>query len=115
MTRFVHSLTAAVLCIGLILTGCGQKKAASSDEAIANAKAMETTQQKVDYLVNQAEAFYESEQYKDAVESAQYVIRNLEKDSKEAREVLEKARKELGSAVEGVVKDLKKGIGDLGK
>ena len=113
MKKLIHHLATAMVCLSLAVTACGQKKVASSDDAIANARAMETTQEKVDYLIKQAEAFYESEQYKDAVESAQYVLRNLEKDSKEAREVLAKAQKELGSAVEGAVKDLQKGFGGL--
>ena len=115
MKNFLHVASILTLCICLILSGCGQKKAASSEEAIANARAMETAQEKVDYLIKQAEAFYKSEQYRDAVESAQYVLKNLEKDSEEAREILAKAQKELGSAVEGVMKDVPKGLGDLGK
>ena len=115
MKNFMHVASILTLCMCLILSGCGQKKAASSEEAVTNARAMETTQEKVDYLIKQAEAFYKSEQYKDAVESAQYVLKNLEKNSEEAREILAKAQKELGSAVEGVMKDMKKGLEDLGK
>ena len=107
----------SILGLFLLVTvaGCGQKKAASSEEAIANAGAMETTQEKVDYLIGQAEVFYNSKQYKDAVESAQYILRNLEKDSEEAEKILAKAKTELGSAVEGAMKDVKKGLQDLGK
>ncbi len=115
MKKFLRVRSILAFCLILILSGCGQKKAASSEEAISNARAMETTQEKVDYLIKQAKAFHDSEQYKDAVKSAQYVLSNLEKDSEEAREILAKAQKELGSAMEGVMKDVKKGLGDLGK
>jgi len=114
--KYVPHITSVLgLCLCLILVGCGQKKAATSEEAVSNARAMETTQEKVDYLIKQAEAFYKSEQYKDAVKSAQYVLKNLEKDSEEAREIIAKAQKELGSAVEGAIKDMKKGLEDMGK
>ena len=115
MKRLLHVASVFGLCLCLTLAGCGQKKAASGEEAVSNARAMETTQEKVDYLVKQAEAFYKSEQYKDAVESARYVLKNLEKDSEEAKEIIAKAQKELGSVVEGAIKDMKKGLKDLGK
>ena len=110
-------ITVAVISLFLILavSACGRSKAASSEEAIAEVKTMETVEEKADYLVKQAKAFYSSEQYRDAVESAQYVLKNLDKDSEEAREILAKAQKEMGSAVEGVVKDVTKGIRNLGK
>ena len=115
MKQIVSALSVAGLCLGLILAGCGQKKAASSEEAIANATAMETTQDKVDYLIDQAGAFYDSKQYEDAVESAKYILRNLEKDSEEAKEMLAKAQRELGSVVQDAMKNLKEGFEDLGK
>ena len=108
---------ASVLVVCLVLTsvGCGTKKAASSDEAIANADAMETIEEKVDYLIKQAKAFYNSEQYKDAAESAQHVLTKLEKDSEEAREILEKARKEMTSKVQDMIENIKEGFRDKGK
>ena len=106
---------ALIVCLALCSTGCGTKKAASSDEAIANADAMETVEEKVDYLIEQAEAFYESEQYKDAVESAQHVLSKLKKDSREAREILEKARKEMTSKVEDMIEDIRKSLPDKTK
>jgi len=115
MKRFLYVASVLGLCLGLVLAGCGRKKAASSDEAITNANAMETTQEKVDYLIKQAEAFYDSKQYTDAVESAKYILRNLEEDSEQAKEILAKAQKELGSVVGDAMKDLKKGFEDLGK
>lgn len=101
---------ACILCFALVAAACGPKKAASSEEAIENAKAMETTEQKIDYLISQAEAFYKSEQYKDAMESARYVLKNLEKDSQEAKEILEKARKEVGSVVDDMKESIQKGV-----
>ena len=47
-----------------VVYGC-TKKAASSQEAIESAKALPTMEQKWKYLVNQAEAFYNSKEYKE--------------------------------------------------
>ena len=115
MKQVFYVASVLAVCLVLVSAGCGTKKAASSEEAIANAGAMETVDEKVDYLIKQAEAFYESEQYKDASESAQYILSKLKKDSEEAREILEKARKEMTSKVQNMIKDIKEGFRDKEK
>ena len=99
-----------MLCAVMVwAAGCGQAKTGSSDEAIQNAKAMEApTEEKVKYLVNQAKAMYNSDEFQDTVNVAQYVLRYLDKDSQQAKDLLEMAKKDLMAAGEGAMADMKK-------
>ena len=115
MNKLLVVMFAGCLVVGLILTGCGEKKVASSKEAIQTAKAMETTQEKVDYLIGQAKAFYNSKEFQGAVDITQYILRYLDKDSQAARDLLDKAKSQLTAAAKGAVEDVKKGFGDFGK
>jgi len=96
------------LVFSLTLTGCGTKKAESSKEAIQTAKAMETTEEKVDYLIGQAKAFYNSKEFQNAVDAAQYVLRYLDRDSQEARKLLDDAKAALKAEARKAVEDAKK-------
>ncbi|MFH1771555.1 MAG: hypothetical protein ABH872_01950 [Candidatus Omnitrophota bacterium] len=106
-------------CIGI--TGCGNqgKKAQTSDEAINIAKAYEAVDQKVKYLISQAKAFYESQKFQHTLDIAQYILTNLDKDSKEAKDLLEKAKEALiartKEAIDAAAGEVKKKIGDIGK
>lgn len=108
-----------LMVLGLVLSftmvGCGPKKAESSSAAIETAKAMQTTEERVDYLVGQAKAFYSSKDFQDAIDTAQYILSYLDKDSQAAKDLLEKAKKALTEAAEGAVEDVKNKIGDFGK
>jgi hypothetical protein len=108
MKKLLVLFCVCILVFGMALAACGQKKAASSSEAIDTAKAMDSVEKQADYLVKQAELFYESKEYKDAVASAQYVLNNLDKESAKAQELVEKAKAELGGAVTNLLKGVKK-------
>lgn len=97
-------------CVGL--TGCA-KKAASSPEAISNAQTMQTTQQKTDYLVGQANAFVNSKEYQSAIDVAQYILSNLDKESREAKAILEKAKTKFAEAAKVAMADAQKELGGL--
>ena len=95
------------LSLGMFLgAGCA-KKSASASEAIQNSQALKTVQEKVDYLVQQADAFYNSKEFQQAVETAQYVLSNLDKNSQAAKDLIEKAKTQLQAAA-------KKAVGDVG-
>ena len=68
---------------------------------------METTEQKADYLLKQANAFYNSKEFQEAVNTAQYILRYLDKDSQQAKDLLQKAKEALASAAKGAVEDVK--------
>jgi hypothetical protein len=95
----MKKVTGLVVVMGLIcalvVSGCGARKAETSKAAIETAKAMETTEQKAAYLVAQAKAFYNSEEFQGSVDIAQYVLRYLDRDSQEARQLLEQAKDAL--------------------
>ncbi len=92
-------------CSVLFVAGCA-KSAGSSSEAIQNSQALNTVQEKVDYLVKQAEAFYNSKEFKSAVETAQYILSNLDSNSAKAKDLIEKAKTQLQAAAQKAVSDV---------
>lgn len=86
----------------VLLFGCGAKKESSGSAAIEKSNDMATVEQKVDYLVGQAKAFYKSDEYKEAIKLSQHVLSKLDGDSKAAQALLEKSKKELGSMAENL-------------
>jgi outer membrane PBP1 activator LpoA protein len=119
MRKDLSIIVVFCLVLGLGLVGCAQQKAASSGEAIEASKSMETVEQKVDYLVGQAKVFYNSKDFQQAVDVAQYILRSLDKDSQEAKNLLEKAKEALVAkaqeAVGTATEDVKKKLGSFGQ
>lgn len=104
------------LCSGFMASGCSQQpKSQNSSEAINTAKAMKTVQEQADYLVQQAKGFYNSKQFQDAVATAQYVLQNVDKNSQEAKNLLEKAKADIEAAAKKAVEDVKGKLGSFGK
>ena len=104
---FMALCMAASIC----MLGCGTKKEESASAAINVAKEMETNQQKIEYLVSQAKAFQKSKEFQGTVEIAQHILRYLDKDSQEARALLEDARNEIIKAAKSAAEDFKKNLG----
>lgn len=96
MKRSFFLIGLVMLALGLFFCGC-TRRAESSQEAIETAQAMETVEEQVDYLVNQAKAFYNSEEFQQAVNIAQHILRHLDRDSQEARSLLDEAREALAT------------------
>ncbi|MFH1656112.1 MAG: hypothetical protein ABH954_05840 [Candidatus Omnitrophota bacterium] len=104
-----------LLTASLSLVGCGPKKESSSKDAIAVAKSMETLEEKANYLIGQANAFYNSKQFKDAIDAAQYVLRYLDKESESAKGLIQKAKDAITAQAQKAAEDVKKGIADFGR
>jgi len=102
---------AAVSCATM---GC-TRKAASSAEAIRQSETMQTAGQKADYLIGQANAFLSSRDYSEAIKTAQYVLSNLDQNSKEAKAILDKARNKLSEQVNSMMEDVKKSMNNAVK
>jgi len=102
-------MIALILITSLSIVGCGPKKEESSKAAIEVAKTMETLEEKANYLVGQAKAFYNSKQFQDSIDAAKYVLRYLDKESQAAKDLLEKAKEALAAKAQ----DAKKAILDL--
>ena len=115
----------AVICLcvcfiaGVMVAGCGPKKASSSTQAIDTAKAMETVEAQKNYLIEQAKAFYNSDQFQEAVDVAQYVLTYLDKESQQAKDLLEKAKADLVAQakkkVDEAAASMKDKLGSMGK
>lgn len=111
-----------VVAVVVVMTGCGQAQkpqAANSAQAIQQTQSMPDVQAKVQYLVKEANAFLSSQKFDDAVNTAKYILSNLDKNSADAKSILEKAQAELKKLAEQKVNevkgDLQKTIGGLGK
>ena len=115
MNRILVIAIACVLITGIGLVGCGQKKAASTQEAISTANSMQAKEQKVDYLVNQAKAFINSKDYQGAIQLAQYVLNNIDSNAQKARDIITKAKNEMTATTKKAAEDLKKQFGGFGK
>lgn len=103
-------LAGLVICLGvgvILNAGCA-RKAESAKEAIEQAKTLESVEQKVDYLLKQARAFYNSKEFQESIQIAQYVLSNLDKDSLQAKDLIEKAKAKLKEAAEQAADDVTK-------
>jgi hypothetical protein len=109
MRKAVIFLIVSGIALSLI-AGCTQK-AASSKDAIATSKTMQTVQQKADYLIGQAKAFYNSKDFQQAIDIAQYVLANVDKDSVAAKDLIEKAKAELAKIGQQKLDEMKSKIG----
>lgn len=101
-------ISAVVICFacGMFLgTGC-TKKAATASEAIQNSQTLKTVEEKADYLMKQAEAFYNSKEFQQAIQTAQYVLSNLDKNSQPAKDLIEKAKAQLQAAAQKAMGDV---------
>jgi len=106
---------AAVIVCSLFLGGCGQKKAESSSEAIQTSQTMTTVREKADYLVKQAQAFFNEKKYQEAATTLQHVLSDVDQNSQPAKDLLEKTMKELGSSAKGLVQDVADQLSNFGK
>jgi hypothetical protein len=101
-------LLAIVLGAGVMFAGCGPQKEASSQSAIEKSKSMATVEEKVDYLTKQADAFLNSKDFQKAVDIAQYILAEVDKESVKAKDLLEKAKAELEKAATDAIKNIGK-------
>jgi hypothetical protein len=114
MRKIVLSFFVCCLVGVGIFTGCSGNKATSSREAINLSKAMETVGEKTNYLVSQAKSFYNSKDFQGAIDIAQHILQYVDKDSLDAKNLLEKAKEQLKAKAEQALGDVKGAMG-LGK
>lgn len=109
-----------VVCVGIVLvfSGCA-KKAATSNDAISQADTLKTLDEKVKFLVSQANDFLDSKQYQQAVNVAQYILSNFDKNSADAKSILQKAtdmlKAEASKVVDKAKSDVQNKLGSFGK
>ena len=115
MKKGLVCLLVVGLFISLVLAGCGSQKDGSSKEVIDKAKAMDTVKEKSDYLIAQAKAFYNSDDFQGAIDIAQNILQYIDKDSQVAKDLLQKAKDALTAKVQKAAEDAKGTLGGFGK
>lgn len=115
MIKALAAIMIVSIALSIAFSGCGPQKAASSQEAIEASKTMQTVQVKADYLIQQAKAFYNSKDFQQAVDIAQYVLAYVDKNSQEAKTLLEKAKEQLTAMAQKQIDALKSKMPGLGK
>jgi len=94
-------------CGMLLSAGCAKEPVpVSSNEAIQNSQSLNTVEEKSNDLIKQAEAFYNSNEFQKAIEIAQYVLDNLNKDFQPAKDLIEKAKAQLQATAQEAVGDV---------
>ncbi|MBF0479649.1 MAG: hypothetical protein HQL26_09215 [Candidatus Omnitrophica bacterium] len=102
------------------LAACSQKpKSANSEEAIQQSQTLKTVDDQVKYLVNEANGFVNTKNYDQAVNIANHILANLDKNSAPAMSVLEKAQAQLKAMADKKVTEMKGAmqntLGGMGK
>lgn len=93
-----------------VLTGCAQQsKSENSQQAIEQAKTLQTVEEQAKYLVSEANAFINSKKFEEAVATAKYILAELDGNSQEAKSILERAQEELKKLAEQKAAELKIG------
>ena len=92
-------MVVSIISAGLI--SCSQQpKSANAQQAIDQSKSMKTVDEQTKYLVSQANLFVNSKDFDQAVQTAKYVLANLDANSQEAKNILEKAAEEMKKMAE---------------
>jgi len=85
---------ALALGTGLATIGCAEQQE-SAKEVINESEALESTEDQVEYLIQEAEAFLEEDLYAEARSVAEHVLDNLDSASKEAQDIVKKASSKM--------------------
>ncbi|MBN1794800.1 MAG: hypothetical protein JW844_07550 [Candidatus Omnitrophica bacterium] len=117
MKNVLSVVLVLVMSLGMVAAGYGQEEVqtASIQEFIDVAATLATTQEKIDYLLEQGQALYNSQEFQQAVNIAQYVLQYLDKDSQAAKDLLEMAQEELSAKAGETAGGLMKSLGSLGQ
>ena len=102
-----------ILLCALFIVGCAQQpKSENASEAISHAKTLETVEAQADYLISEANAFVNSEQFDEAIKTAKHVLANLDGDKykQEAQAIIEEAKAELEAMAKAKAEEAKKAL-----
>ena len=127
MKKFITYSFVMTLMLAVGIMGCSQPpQSANASEAIENAKAKQSVEEQAQYLIKEANAFVNSQQFDEAIKAAKHVLAKLDTESQEAQGIIEKAKaeieklakekaEEMKSKAEDMKKDMKDKMGGLGK
>lgn len=95
----------------LMITGCArQAKTENSQQAIQQSQQLSTPEEKVDFLVSEAKAFLDEKKYDEGIQTANYILANLDQQSKEAQEIIQTARAEIEKTAREQLEQTKKDV-----
>ena len=120
MKRITTVLVAVSFVFAVGIMGCSQKpQSANSSEAIEQAKTLQSVEEQAKFLGKEANAFINSEQFDEAIKTAKYVLSKLDKESQEAKSLIERAKQELETMAREKAEEakakLKEKLGGIGQ
>jgi hypothetical protein len=80
----------------------------SVSEVINESRSLETVNKQLDYLIQEARDFYNSKEYKEALELAEYILTYLDQHSEQALDLIEKIKNHLSDITASTAEDIKK-------
>jgi len=118
--RFPVLIIMLSFALGVVVSGCAQKPmTANSNEAISHAQSLSSLEEQGKYLVKEANAFINSQQFDEAIKTAKYILGKIDGESAQAKSIIEKATAELqklaGKKAEELKGELKNKLGAMGK
>jgi Tfp pilus assembly protein PilF len=110
MKKVTLIVLAIFLTVGLVLVGCGTQKAGSSREAIEKSKTIETSEQQINYLAQQAKSFINAGDYEAATAIAEHILNSLDKNSEAAKNILLQVKEKVAAQMKAPSENVKKGF-----
>lgn len=103
------------LAVFSLSSGCGAaNNKSNSGNVIESAKRITGKEAKINYLISEGEKFIASEQFQDAINTAEYILSNLDKGNPQAKDLINRAKESLAKNVEGTVQKMQ-GAFDYGR
>ena len=114
MNKILVASLVCVITLSLSLTAfCETPTTTTVKAVIAQAKTLPTVKAKADYLVSEAKKFYSAKNFKPVVDVCQYVLQNVDKNSVQAKSLLDKAKEQLKIAAQNAVSNVKGKLGNF--
>ena len=111
MHQNVLKFLVVVIMVSFCALGCAQKpETSSAKDAIQKSQNLQSVEAQAEYLIKDANAFVNSEQFDEAIQTAKHVLAELDKDSAEAQSIIQKAQAELKALAEQKAGELKEGM-----
>ncbi len=104
-----------LLAVSLNITAFTADNANSVDEAIKASSSMDSAKDKITYLISQANSLYNSKQFEQVVQIAQYILQHIDKNSAPAKSLLAKAKDALMQGAQSALPNVTKGRTSFGK
>lgn len=100
MKRMVSAWCIVALIAGLWCAEANAQKSLTVQEVVKNSKVYKTAKEKAQYLFKQAQQYYSSKEYQKAIDTAKYILSNVDNKYQPAQALIEKAQKQLAAATQ---------------